>query len=92
MLFGALEEMIPQAQPQVLPDTRPPRYRMVVSNKDTSVVVVLKLISGMYSRICSTTSHLPMTSAVLNASTALAPQPFLKQHRPLDKVTEYPRN
>ena len=30
-----------------LPDTRPPRYRMVVSNRDTSAVVVLKSIFGM---------------------------------------------
>ena len=30
-----------------LPDTRPPRYRMVVSNSDTSAVVVLKSIFGM---------------------------------------------
>ena len=51
---------------------------MVVSNRDTSEVVLSKLIPGMYSRIWSTTSQLPIISAVLKASTALAPHPFLE--------------
>ena len=50
---------------------------MVVSNRDTSVVVVLKSTFWTCSRIWSTTSHFSNTSAVLKASTALAPHPFL---------------
>ncbi len=60
-----------------LPDRRPPRYLMVVSNRDTSVLVVLKSTVWTCLRIWSTTSHFSITSAVLKASTALAPQPFL---------------
>lgn len=51
---------------------------MVVSNNETSVLVSSKLISGMNFRIWLTTSQSPITRAVLKASTALAPQPFLQ--------------
>lgn len=50
---------------------------MVVSKSETSVLVLSKSMVGTNSRICLTTSQSSIISAVLKASTALAPQPFL---------------
>ena len=63
-----------------LPDRRPPKYRMVVSKRETDSwpgAVRAKLMVGMYSTIWLTTFSFFMMRAVDRASMALAPQPFL---------------
>lgn len=60
-----------------VPEIKPPRYRIVVSNSETSSSVLSKSMVCTCSRMTSTISHLPMISAVLRASMAVAPHPFL---------------
>lgn len=66
-----------------VPEINPPRYRIVVSNSETSSSVLSKSMVFTCSRMTSTISHLPMISAVLRASMAVAPHPFLATCQPL---------
>lgn len=52
---------------------------MVVSKRETSVAVWLQSMLGTYEMIWFTMSAWPMTRAVVRASMAVAPQPFLSQ-------------
>lgn len=62
------------------PDSRPPTNLIVVSKRDIeeSSFELSKSIDGIQSTIVSTMLGICIKSAVLRASTALAPQPFLR--------------
>ena len=62
-----------------LPESRPPTNLIVVSKREIeeSSFELSKSIDGIHSTTVSTILGICITRAVLKASTALAPQPFL---------------